>query len=273
MSAAKIISALAWHVVLIVVGIVMNFPLVWAVVTSLKTPSQIYSTQIVANPMTLENYVFAWTKSGLPNQLLNTFWMAILVAIGQTVVSASAAYALAYFKPRWGKLIFAGLAGAIVIPAQVLIIPQFLLANSLHWKNTMAGLVVPQLATCALQVLITYQHAAGLPKGMINAARLEGANAWEMFADVVLPNLRSALGAVFILAFISSWNEYLWPLLISDEPNRTTVQIGLQMFFTAEGTDFGGLLAAAVISTAPILILYVLASRQITNAFLKAGSA
>ncbi|MGD7731418.1 carbohydrate ABC transporter permease [Propionibacteriaceae bacterium G57] len=270
---SKTAWTIVWHAVLIVFSASMLVPLCWAAVTSFKSPGQIYSSSLLGDPPTLANYVHAWTVSGLPRQLVNTFVMALLIAGGQVVVAALASFGLAYFKPLYGRLVFAALAGSIVIPAQVLIIPQFLLTNALGWKNTMAGLVVPMLASCALQVLITYQHANGLPRSLTKAARLEGATSVDVFWHVVLPNIRPALNAVFILAFIGGWNEYLWPLLVTDDADSTTVQIGLQMFITAEGTNFGGLLAAAVISTLPILVIYLFASRQITDAFLKAGSA
>lgn len=267
------LAAVTWHLVLIGTAIVMLFPLFWAIVTSFKSPGEIYSTDLVPQRPTIENYVHAWTKSGLPQQLLNTFSMALLIAVGQVVIAALAAFALVHFKPRWGSWILGAMVLSMIIPAQVLIIPQFLLANNLGWKNAMAGLVVPQLAGCALQVLITFQHVRGLPPSLMAASRLDGARSLDTFVEIVLPAVRPALSAVFILAFIGGWNEYLWPLLIADRPSSTTVQIGLQMFITAEGTNFGGLLAAAVIATLPILLLYLVASRQITDAFLKAGSA
>lgn len=266
-------SVVVWHGVLIGFAAVMLFPLFWAIVTSFKSPGDIYSASLIGRRPTIENHLHAWQESGLPQQLLNTFLMALLIGVGQVVVAALASYALAHLRPRSSRWVFAALALSMVIPAQVLIVPQFLLTNTLGWKNTLAGLVVPQIASCALQVLIVFQHMSGLSPSLVAAARLDGANAWDVFTEVVLPNVRPALSAVFILAFISGWNEYLWPLLIADKPNSTTVQIGLQMFITAEGTNFGGLLAAAVIATLPILVIYLFASRQITDAFLKAGSA
>lgn len=260
-----------WHGTLIVVVFAMIFPVLWALLTSFKPANDIYSiTPLSASP-TLDNYARVLADWPVLTLLGNTFVMAAGVAIGQILIAVLGAYALVHFPTRARGPILVLVTVSLAIPPQALIIPQFLMTARLGWLNTDAGLIVPQLGTCALAVLLLVQHVDSLPRSLTNAARLDGARPFEVLWHVVLPGLRPAISAVAILVFITTWNEYLWPLLVAPKPEDTTVQIGLTQFQTAEGNDFGGLLAAATLTSIPIVIVYLFASRRITDAFLQSG--
>lgn len=264
-------GTITWHGVLLGVILAMTFPILWGILTSFKPANEIYSlTPLSANP-TLEHYVHAITVWPVGLLLSNTFVMAAGVVIGQIVIAILGAFALAYFSPRYRGVVLTLLTISLAIPPQALIIPQFLMTAKLGWLNTEAGLIVPQLGSSALAVLLLLQHVDGLPRSLLNAARLDGARSFEVLWSIVLPALRPAIAAVSILVFITTWNDYLWPLLVAPRQIDTTVQIGLRQFETAEGTNFGGLLAAATLTSLPILIVYLVASRRITDAFLQSG--
>lgn len=265
------LGAVTWHAVLGGVSVLMLFPIVWALLTSFKPDNEIYSLAPIANNPTLEHYVYAVTKFPIALLLGNTLVMALGVAVGQIVIAVLAAFALVYYRPASRGLFTALLAGALVVPAQTLIIPQFLLTARLGWQNTDLGLIIPQLGACALAVLLLVQHVQNVPASQTNAARLEGARPHEILFHIILPALRPAIGAVFILVFISTWNEYLWPLLVAGRLEDSVAQIGLNLFMTAEGNNYGGLLAAAALTSIPIVIVYLFASRRITDAFLNSG--
>jgi ABC-type glycerol-3-phosphate transport system permease component len=260
-----------WHLVLAVTAFVMSFPVLWALLTSLKPANEIYTTTPLSAHPTLDNYAEVIANWPVFTLLGNTFVMAAGVALGQLVIAILAAFALAYFAPRGRGVILTLLTVSLVIPPQALIIPQFLLTARLGWQNTELGLIVPQLGASALAVLLLVQHIDALPVSLVNAARLDGARPFEVLWHIVLPSLRPAISAVAILVFITTWNEYLWPLLIASRPADTTVQIGLSQFQTAEGNDYGGLLAAATLTSLPVVIVYLIASRRITDAFLQSG--
>jgi ABC-type glycerol-3-phosphate transport system permease component len=264
-------AGLAWHLVLAVVTLTMIFPVLWGILTSLKPANEIYSLSPVSLHPTLENYAHAIGEWPVGQLVANTFVMAAGVAIGQLIIAVLGAFALAYFAPRSRGLILTLLTISLAIPPQALIIPQFLLTAELGWLNSDLGLIVPQLGSSALAVLLLLQHVDGLPPSLLNAARLDGARPHEVLWTIVLPALRPAIAAVTILVFITTWNEYLWPLLVAPRQIDTTVQIGLRQFETAEGTNFGGLLAAATLTSLPILVVYLVASRRITDAFLQSG--
>lgn len=260
-----------WHSTLTVVVIAMIFPVLWALLTSFKPANDIYSITPFSAEPTLDNYVRVLANWPVLPLLGNTFVMAAGVAIGQILIAVLGAFALVYFSPRARPAILVAVTISLAIPPQALIIPQFLMTARLGWLNSEAGLIVPQLGTCALAVLLLVQHVEALPVSLTNAARLDGARPLEVLWHIVLPGLRPAIAAVAILVFITTWNEYLWPLLVAPKPEDTTVQIGLTQFQTAEGNDFGGLLAAATLTSIPIVLVYLFASRRITDAFLQSG--
>ena len=111
----------------------------------------------------------------------------------------------------------------------------------------------------------------GFPKELIDAAHLDGASSWSILWRVVVPNLRAPLAAVAVLSFITTWNEYFWPLLVTSKMERTVLQVGLQMFLTAEGDQWGGLMAGASLTTIPLLVIYLILQRQVVDAFVRSG--
>lgn len=270
-SARRASGRALWHLVLAVTAFVMSFPVLWALLTSFKPANEIYTTSPVSKHPTLDNYTQVIANWPVATLLGNTFVMAAGVAIGQLLIAILAAFALAYFAPRGRRAILVVLTLSLVIPPQALIIPQFLLTARLGWQNTELGLIVPQLGASALAVLLLLQQIDALPVSLVNAARLDGARPFEVLRHIVLPSLRPAISALAILVFITTWNEYLWPLLVASRPADTTVQIGLSQFQTAEGNDYGGLLAAATLTSLPIVVVYLIASRRITDAFLQSG--
>lgn len=259
------------HAILAATALAMTFPVLWALLSSFKPANRLYDTSPIPWPVTLDNYHVALTDFPIARLLLNTFVMAGGVTAMQLAVAVLAAYAMVRFRVRFNGLLLAGLTGALVIPAQSLMIPHFLMIVELGWRNTYAGLIFPQLSGCALAVLLLRQHIRAIPPSLLAAAAIDGATPWEALRFLVLPLLRPAMGAVAILVFIGTWNEYLWPLLAAPGAKQTTIQVGLQLFQNQEGANPGPLLAAAILATAPIVVVYLVASRRIVDAFLQSG--
>lgn len=267
----SVIAALTRHATLVTVVVALLFPLFWTAITSLKAPNDLFSTSPLPWPISLENYADAIFRFPIATMLLNTVVTAVGVTVLQVAVAVLAAYALVRFRPRWSGGLVLLVATALIIPPQALIIPQFLLAAELGWRNTYVGLIVPQLAACALPVLLLREHLAAVPASLLEASIMDGARPGETLRLVVLPILRPALAAVSILVFINTWNEYLWPTLVAPQADKTTIQTGLQLFANQEGPTSGALLAAAMIATLPVLAVYAVASKHIANAFLQSG--
>lgn len=258
-----------WHAVLAATGLAVSFPLLWALLTSFRPSNALF--EVGPSPVSLTQYVEALTRFPLAALMVNSFVTAAGVTIAQLAVAVLAAYGMLRLRGRHRRLVLAAVTVSLLVPAQALVIPQFLIATELGWRDTWIGLVVPQLATTGLAVLLVWEHLRAVPQNLLGAAALDGARPAETLWFVVLPHLRPALGAVGILVFVTAWNEYLWPALIAPSPEHTTIQRGLALFSNQEGGNYGPLLAASVLSCAPVLAVYALFSRRITAAFLQAG--
>lgn len=156
------------------------------------------------------------------------------------------------------------------MPPEALVIPDFVAVTHLGLRGTEAGLVLPQLWTCALAATLLRDNVRLVPGSLIGAAQLDGATPWEVLRYVVLPQCRPALTAVGTLLFINSWNEYLWPLIIAGGPGSTTIQPGLALFNDPVNPEYGPLMAASVLASLPVAVLYLVTSRRIVSAFLHA---
>ena len=194
-------GSVMWVAILIVAVVLLNFPMFWALVTSFKPTNETYTTSLIADQPTLDNYRYSFEHFPLLELAGNTFITATVVALGQVVIAALAAFALVHVAPRWKNLFLILAAVAMAIPPQTIIIPQFLMASSFGWANTLTGLIIPQLASSALPILLLVQNISVLPVSHVKAARLDGARHHEILLRVLLPEMAPTIAAVFILQF------------------------------------------------------------------------
>ncbi|MBL7500523.1 carbohydrate ABC transporter permease [Frankia sp. CNm7] len=249
----------------------MVLPVLWALAVSFKTPGGVFDENPLPWPATLDNYRVATQDFPVWRLLLNTTVMAAGATLLQLLFAVPGAYALARFPPRGHRAVEALIVVTLLVPPQSLIIPLFLMVTELGWRNTYPGLILPQLVGTGLAVMLLRDHIRAVPATVLGAAVLDGARPGEALRMVVLPLLRPALGAVSILLFITSWNEYLWPSLIAPGMEDTTIQPGLAFFLTQEGSAYGPLLAGSMLATLPVVAAYLLASRRVTDAFMHSG--
>jgi ABC-type glycerol-3-phosphate transport system permease component len=264
----------AAHTVLICLCLLTVFPMLWAVLTSLKPVNEIFSLDLISPADTLENYSQVYSAIPFTRMVVNT----LVVASTMTLLTVGLSVCVAYALVRWdfpGKqVVYLAFAGSLLIPFQITMIPNYLLIARLGWLNSLPGLIVPQLGSTigvGLGVLILRQHFMSFPKALLDAASIDGAGPLRTLWSVVLPNIRPALAAVSILIFLQAWNEYFWPLLVTKKMEDTMIQVGLQLFLQAEGNAWGPLMAAATMSALPVFVLYFLAQRQIMEAFVRSG--
>lgn len=257
------------HLLLVALSLMSVIPIVWMVFTSLKPENEILGT-LIPSRLTFDNYINVFRNIPIANMLWNTMVMAVLVAAAHLVTSLLAGYAFARWEFPGSRVLFLLFLGTWLVPFQVVMIPNYVLLAQLGWLNTVWGLVAPQLAT-AFGVIMLRQYVKGFPRELLDAAQMDGSNSWHTLWAIVVPNLRAPLSALAILYFISAWNEYFWPILITNKPENTVIQVGLQMFLTAEGDQWGALMAAATLASLPVLILYLFLQRQVIDAFIRSG--
>lgn len=263
-------SVVGGHAVLIALSLVSLGPIFWMLLTSVRPEGEIFDRSLIPSAISFESYAFVWKNVPIGRMLTTTFLMAALQTVGQLLTSLLAAFAFARWRFPGDGFLFLLFVGTWLVPLQVTMLPNYVLVAQLGWLDSMAGLVVPQLAA-AFSIVLMRQYMKAFPKDLLDAAQLDGASSWRTLWGIVTPNLRAPLAALGILLFISTWNEYFWPLLVTRKIESSVIQVGLQMFMTQEGDLWGPLMAAASIASLPIFVLYLVLQRQVIDAFIRSG--
>ena len=263
------------YVVLVVLAAVFIVPLVWMVLTSVKT----YSTAQQSPPTWLPDPVSGYGydrlfQPGSQNPVLLWFINSMAAATMQAalvlVTASTAAYALARMRFAGRRLMFAVIVATLFVPPATLIIPNFLIADTLNWLDTLAVVVVPGAAS-AFGVFFLRQFFLTLPHELEEAAILDGANQWQLFLRVVLPLSKPALATLTVLSFLTNWNDFLWPIYVLFSADRLTLPAGLGLLQGAYIADYPVIMAGAVLASVPALILFVLAQRYVIEGVSRSG--
>lgn len=258
------------HAVMIPLAFISVFPVWWMLVTSLRPLAEIYSPLPWPAAMTLENYSYATGVIPVWTMLANTMIFSIISTALQLLTAVLAAYGFARWRFFGDRVLFALVAMTWLVPFQVVMIPNYVLIAHMGLVDTLTALVLPNMAS-AFAILLLVQAMRSFPVEVIDAAHMDGASHWRILWRILVPNLRAPLAALSILLFISAWNEYFWPLLLTRSEDKTVIQIGIQMFLTEEGSQWGPLMAVSTLACLPVLVIYLVLQRQVIDSFVKAG--
>lgn len=260
------------HAVLILVGIVVAVPLYWALKSSLTTNGDIFATPIRWLPAGLhvENYGQGLEAAPFGRYFLNSLIVAVAVTCTTVVSSALAGYGFAKFRFPGQRILFVVVLAALMVPFQAIMIPLFVMVRQLHWLDSYAGLIIPG-AVSGFGIFLMRQFMGRLPDALLEAARIDGCSEMGLFLWIVLPLSRSALAALAVLTFLASWNNFLWPLLVIQSPDVSTVPLGLDQFRGSNQTNYTQMLAVSIVAAAPVIALYLAMQRQIIATFTSSG--
>jgi ABC-type glycerol-3-phosphate transport system permease component len=253
------------YVLLIAVGVLMVGPLYWLFSSSLKPSADIHSFPPVWWPSKLEwgNYVDAWRSAPFGDFYLNSL---ITTSIGTVLEVANAvvtAYAFVFVRFPFKRALFALLLAALMVPGHVTLLPNYLTISDLGWINTYQGIIVPG-AGSAFGAFLLRQHMLTLPDEVIDAARIDGAGHLRRLFSVVLPLSRPMVITVAIVSLVSKWNDYIWPLIVTNTDSMRTLPVGLLLLKSSESyVNWGAVMAATVFVVLPVLIVFFVAQRQI----------
>lgn len=262
------------HVVLLLGGIAMVLPFVWMILTSLKTLPQLLQAplEIWPKPWTIQNYIDAWNDAPFAQAYVNSIYIALLVVIGTLTTAAMAGYAFARIRFRGSATLFVVFLATQMIPMQVTLIPFYFLMARLGWVDSHLSLIVPAALANPFAVFLMRQFVLSLPKELEEAALVDGAGRWRIFWSIVLPNLKPGLGALAIIVALSTWNNFLLPLVLLNSQNLFTVPLLLQSFRGQFGSvNYGLIMAASAVATIPMLIAFVIGQRSILNSMAASG--
>ncbi|HWO94453.1 MAG TPA: carbohydrate ABC transporter permease [Dehalococcoidia bacterium] len=260
------------YVLLTLAAIVVLFPMYLAVVNSLHPLEKIFSyppSLFVTDPQ-WSNYVDVFDIAPIGRYLVNSFLVSALITVGQVATSVLAAYAFAFLRFPLRTVLFALFLSTLMVPWEVTIIPNYETVESLGWLDSYQGLTVPFLAT-AFGTFLLRQAFLSIPRDLLDAAALDGAGHLGVMRHVAIPLGRPAIAALAVFSFLSAWNQYLWPLLITNDDTYRTVQIGLKTLASQSVDSVNLVMAGTVIAAAPTFILLVVFQRHLIRGISAGG--
>ncbi|TDC82656.1 carbohydrate ABC transporter permease [Micromonospora sp. KC606] len=264
------------HVALILLAMVMLYPVVWMVVSSLRPNSEIFRNPGLAlDGLQIQNYSLGWDALGAPfgHYLLNSAIVVLGAIIGNLVSCSMAAYAFARLEFTGKRWWFAIMLGTIMLPIHVIIVPQYIMFSQAGWVNTFLPLIIPKmLATDAFFVFLMVQFIRGLPRELDEAARIDGAGHPRIFLRVILPLMTPALATTTIFTFIWTWNDFFSQLIYLTDPEKYTVPVALRSFVDATvETSWGSMFAMSVVSLIPIFLAFLVGQRYLIRGIATTG--
>ena len=248
-------------------------PFIWMVISSFKPEAEVMTVPPTWWPETptTDNYDQLFTKLDFPTYFANSAIVAVATAVGNMVFCSMLGYALAKLQFPGKRLVFVLVLGTLMVPGVVTFIPLFVLTTNLGLTNSLPGMFLPYLAG-PFGVFLMRQYILGLPDELIQAARVDGASELRIFFSIILPLCGPAVATLGILTFLTSWNNFLWPLVVATDESKFTLPVALALFAVGQNaTKYGLLLAGSVVVVLPVLLVFLFLQRRIIQGVAMTG--
>lgn len=285
-TARRVVGTGAWYVGVLLVSVVTVMPLIWTMATSFKPAGEVLSNylQLLPDEPTLDNYRAVFESTPFTRYLVNSFVIALGGTITNVVLGSMAGYALAKLRFPGRRVAIGLILGSMMVPAVVTMVPTFLILRffplaggndilgqgGLGFINSYAAVLIP-FAAGPFALFFMRQFFLTLPDELGEAARIDGASEARIFWQIYLPLALPGAAVLGILTFQAGWNSFLWPLIVLNDPQMMTVQVGLASFINEYETAYGPLMAGTVMATLPVLLIFVYAQRHIVQGFATSG--
>ena len=253
-------------------AIVYGFPALWFLLSSVKPAGDLFSYPLTLFPkkFTFSGYAEAWTHFDFARYFLNSLIVAVAASLLTIFVSAASGYALAKYNNWWLKAFTVCILATTMLPHETILAPLFVVIRNLGLYNSLAGVVVPAVIT-ATGTFMFRQFFVTVPNDLLEAARIDGSSELSTFVRIMLPLSRPIMMTLAIISFQWRWNDYLWPLVILNDPNQFTLQIGVASIVGAQNVNWSVLLGASVLSMIPLVAIYLIFQKYVMNADMNAG--
>lgn len=272
---AQRVGRIITYIILIFAAVICLFPFLWMVSTSFKETSEIYKMPpdlIPTNP-TVQNYIEGWKGADFGLFFKNSLFITIIATVGTVLSSAFVAYGFARFKARFSGLLFTILLATMMLPTQVTLIPQYLMYNKLGMVNTYFPLLIPSwLGGGAFNIFLFIQFFRTLPKELDEAAKIDGANSFQIFTKIMLPAVKPVMLAVLVMSLVYNWNDFFSPLIYLNDNKKFTIAIGLQFFKGSQGNvQIGQMMAMSLVALLPVLIIFAVCQKYFIQGIKMSG--
>ena len=278
MKKRRMISTTVYHVFVMGLGIVMIYPLLWMIFSSFKSTNTIFTTaqNLFPTEWTLENYANGWRgfgKVGFSQFFGNSFFISVIATVGTVLSSSIVAYGFARMKFFGKKLLFAAMLVTMMLPAQVLMIPQYLWYQKLGWVGTYLPLIVPYFfATQGFFVYLMVNFINGIPKDLDEAAKIDGCSTYGIYLRIILPLIVPALITAGIFSFIWRWDDFLSALLYVNESEMYPVSLALKLFCDpGSSSDYGAMFAMSTLSVLPVMLIFIFLQKYLVEGIASTG--
>ncbi len=265
----RLLTALSVNLALALAALLTLFPLAWMVCASFMAPGEAstYPPPMLPHAATLANYRLLLAEHGLLRQAANSVLISLLATGLSLAFNLTAGYAFAKLRFAGRERLFRLLLGALIVPAQVAMLPLFLMLKELRLVNSYAGALVPWLAS-VFGIYLVRQYALGVPDELLEAARLDGAGELRIFVSVVLPVLKPVIVTLAVLTFLGAWNDFMWPLIVLTDHRVQTLPVALAALSREHVQDAELMMAGAVITVLPVLLLFIALQRYYVRGLL-----
>lgn len=261
-------------IIIACVGILFLLPLIWMISGSLKTPLTVFDFPIkwIPDNPQWSNYVEVWTSELMPFTRLyaNSTFIVVVTLVGQLLFSSLAAYAFAKLDFKGKDFIFMLLLAAMMIPTQATIIPRFMIFKTVGLYDNLWAVILPHWFN-ATAIFMLRQTYMGLPDGLVEAAKIDGASHFRIWAQITMPLTKPSMVSLGVLGFISCWNEYLTPLIFLIDKKLYTIALGIRFYFADEAQEFNITMAAATSAIVPILFIFLFCQKYFIEGIATAG--
>jgi sn-glycerol 3-phosphate transport system permease protein len=253
------------YAALVVASTIVLFPIYAAIVVAIQPLSEFRDLGVlVPSSITLQPFADAWQKANLDRYLLNSLIVTTCITAAQVVTSVLAAYALTYLRFRGRRFLFFVILATLMVPTEVTLVGNFETIQRLGWTDTYAALVVPFLAW-GFGIFLLRQAFLAVPGELHDAAVLDGYSHWGFLTRIVVPLARPSIAALAVFSFLLAWNQYLWPLLVTNDDSRRTVQVGLKTLIGGDVADLNRAMAGTLLAALPIALLLIVFERQLVR--------
>ncbi len=255
------------YVAMLVAVVLVGIPMYWMLLAAFKTNQEIFTAPPTWIPLapTLDNFPAAWQQAPFGNFYVNSIVYTVIGGSVKILQAIFSAYAFAFLRFPRKNLVFLLLLMALMIPEEFTVLPNFLTLANFGWIDTYQGLLLPGFVS-AFGTFLLRQHFLGLPREVLDAARVDGANHLRTLWNVVLPMSRPVLATLLLLTAVQRWNDYLWPLIITNSTEMRTLSVGMALLFQKEtGTLWGVVMAGTLYVVLPVLVLFLLVQRHIVE--------
>jgi multiple sugar transport system permease protein len=260
-----------WHLILLPTAFVMAFPLLWMLGTSLSTLAETQRFPPgLPSSLDWSNFSQAWNGSPFARWLTNSAVVSITCVISNLVLCSLAGYAFARLRFPGNRIVFIAILATLMVPFQVVMIPTLLIVKHRGLVDTLPALIVPNLVT-PFGIYLLRQFFLTLPVELEEAALIDGAGRFRVLRSILLPLMGPPLTTVAVLTFLSVWNDFLWPLVVTSSPNTMTIQLGLATFQSAHFTNWPVLMAATLMSQLPVMLLFLAGQRFFVSSIANTG--